>query len=67
MRPSGNTTDLRRKAVITAAFCAILGGVVPAAIHAHRWIGFSVIAVQAVLFIMALSFFVRSNQPAANK
>ena len=67
MRPSGNVTDLRRKAVITAALCAILGGVAPVAIHTHRWLGFGVIAVQAVLLVIALSLYVRSNQPAANK
>jgi hypothetical protein len=60
-------TDLRRKAVITAALCTILGGVVPAAIHAHRWLGFSVIGVQVVLLVTALSFLAQSKKPALGK
>ncbi|MGC2635979.1 MAG: hypothetical protein WA294_02300 [Acidobacteriaceae bacterium] len=67
MRPSGNVTDLRSKAVITAAFCAILGGVAPVAMHAHHWLGFSVIGVQVVLLVTALTLFAQSGKPAAKK
>ena len=57
----------RRKAVIAAAFCAILGGFVPLGLHGHRWIAFVAIGAQAVLLILALSFFVQSSRPAGNK
>jgi hypothetical protein len=53
----------RRKAVIAAALCAILGGFVPLGLHAHRWIAFVCIAAQAVLLVTALSFFLQSNRP----
>jgi hypothetical protein len=55
--------DLRRKAVIAAAMCAILGGFVPLGLHAHRWIAFACIGAQAVLLVMAIRFFVQSNRP----
>ena len=61
---------LRRKAVITAAFCAILGGVVPVALHAHRWLAFVCIGAQLVLLVTAIRFYMLSNQTAtraANK
>jgi membrane protein implicated in regulation of membrane protease activity len=59
----------RRKAVILAASCAILGGFVPLGLHGHRWIAFVCIAAQAVLLVMALRFFVQSNRQdsASNK
>lgn len=56
-------TALRRKAVIAAAFCAILGGFVPLGLHGHRWIAFVCIGAQAILLVTALSFFVQSSRP----
>ncbi|HTW48076.1 MAG TPA: hypothetical protein VMD92_09010 [Acidobacteriaceae bacterium] len=69
MEFSGRVGALRRKAVIAAAFCAILGGLVPLGLHGHRWIAYVVIAAQAVLLVTALSFFVQSNRtgPAQGK
>jgi drug/metabolite transporter superfamily protein YnfA len=69
---SGNeaprVASLRRKAVITAAFCAILGGFIPLlGLHGHRWIAFAGLGAQAVLLVTALSFFVKSNRPARNQ
>jgi hypothetical protein len=63
---SAHSSALRRKAVILAACCAILGGAVPLGLHSHRWIAFACIGAQAVLLVTALSFFVKSNRPARN-
>jgi hypothetical protein len=57
----------RRKAVIAAALCAILGGFVPLGLHVHRWIAFVCIGAQAVLLVTALSLFVQSNRPARSE
>lgn len=55
--------ELRRKAVIAAAFCAILGGFIPLGLHSHRWIAFGIVGAQAVLLVVAISLFVQSNKP----
>jgi drug/metabolite transporter superfamily protein YnfA len=62
-------SELRRKAVIAAALCAILGAFVPLGLHSHRWIAFACIGAQAVLLLTALSCFVQSNRtgPAQGK
>lgn len=64
---AARATGLRRKAVIAAAFCAILGGVVPLGLHGHRWIAFVAIGAQFVLLVTALSLYTRSNKAAATK
>lgn len=52
---------LRRKAVIVAAACAALGGIpVVTMTHGHHWIGFTVIAVQVVLLVIAVNFYRQS-------
>jgi hypothetical protein len=56
---------LRRKAILLAACCAVLGGVVPLGLHSHRWIAFVCIGAQFVLLVAAISFFVQSNRPNA--
>jgi hypothetical protein len=59
--------DLRRRAVLTAALCAILGGFVPLGLHGHRWIAFLCIAAQTVLLATAVRLFALSNRAAANR
>jgi len=58
---------MRRKAVIAAAFCAILGGFVPLGLHGHRWIAFVAIGAQAVLLVTALTLFARAQRPSGNR
>jgi hypothetical protein len=55
---------LRRRAVVTAACCAILGGFVPLALHQHRWLAFVCIGAQVILLVTAIRFYMRSNQTA---
>lgn len=57
--------QLRRKAILAAAFCAVLGGFVPLGMHAHRWLGFLCIGAQVVLLVVALALFAQSRHPAA--
>ncbi|HLJ79144.1 MAG TPA: hypothetical protein VKT75_17115 [Acidobacteriaceae bacterium] len=59
---------LRRKAVIMAATCAALGGIPAVTMtHGHRWIGFTAIAIQIVLLVIAVRFYRRSMMLAAGK
>lgn len=52
---------LRRKAVITAALCAMVGGGAIAFMHpGHRWIGFACIGIQLVLLVIAVNFYRQS-------
>jgi hypothetical protein len=55
---------LRRKAVVTAACCAILGGFVPLALHQHRWLAFVCIGAQVILLVTAIRLYLLSNQTA---
>jgi hypothetical protein len=52
---------LRRKAVIVAAACCALGGVLPITLHhGHRWIGFVCIAAQIILLVVAVTLYRQS-------
>jgi len=65
MSSANRAFQLRRKAIVAAAFCAILGGIVPLGLHAHRWLGFLCIGAQIALLVIALSLFAKSRRPAA--
>jgi intracellular septation protein A len=60
-------TAMRRKAILFAALCAILGGFIAFDLHGHRWIAFACIGAQAILLVTALSLFVRSNRPGSTR
>jgi hypothetical protein len=62
VKPGTRTDALRRKAVITAACCAILGGFVPLTLHVHRWLAFVLIGLQMILLVTAIRFFLQSNR-----
>ena len=52
---------LRRKAVIVAAACCALGGVLPITLHhGHRWIGFACMGAQIVLLVVAVTLYRQS-------
>lgn len=52
---------LRRKAVMTAALCAMVGGGAIAFMQpGHRWIGFACIGVQIILLVIAVNFYRQS-------
>ena len=51
----------RRQAVIVAAACAAMGGILPVTLHhGHRWIGFALIGVQIILLVIAVNFYRQS-------
>lgn len=64
MQVAGKADALRRKAVITAAGCAMLGGVIPLTMRGHHWIAFVGIGLQVVLLVLALHFFAQSRKAA---
>lgn len=51
----------RRQAVIVAAACAALGGILPVTLHhGHRWIGFCCIGAQVFLLVLAITLYRQS-------
>jgi hypothetical protein len=67
MKMSSRTDQLRRKAVITAAFCAILGGFLPMVTQGHRWLAFVIIGLQLTLLVMAMNFIVQLRRLSVKK
>jgi CHASE2 domain-containing sensor protein len=55
--------EYQKKAVVTAAGAACLGmAPMLAMTHGHRWLGFVFIAVQVVLLVAAMRFFVEMKK-----
>jgi len=60
---AGRARELQKKAVVTAAGAAMLGAAPALAMtHGHRWLGFFFIAVQVVLLVAAMRFFVEMKK-----
>jgi hypothetical protein len=64
MQDAGKVDALRRKAVITAAFCAMMGGFIPVFVRGHHWLAGVCIGVQVVLLVVALNFYAQSRKAA---
>lgn len=63
MKGSSQASELRRRAVVTAAGAAVLGAAPALFItHGHRWIGFLVIGIQVVLLVAAMRFLTESKR-----
>ena len=62
MQATNKVDALRRKAVITAACCAMLGGFIPVFIRGHHGLALVCIGVQVVLLVMALNFYAQSRK-----
>lgn len=63
MKFAGKAGQYQRKAVVTAAGAAMLGAAPALAMtHGHRWLGFVFIAVQVVLLVAAMRFFVEMKK-----
>jgi len=62
MQATNKVDALRRKAVITAACCAMLGGFIPVFLRGHHGLAFVCIGVQVVLLVMALNFYAQSRK-----
>jgi hypothetical protein len=62
MQVTNKVDALRRKAVITAACCAMMGGFIPVFLRGHHGLAFVCIGVQVVLLVMALNFYAQSRK-----